>query len=382
MILVSTIGISYLHKKNFVGLNPDKVSYKRGIDLLTAYRFLMRFKPVKKLFGSWKLRHLFINPIDVGQDLYHFFNTVAYTNTPWITTYELSLPRWGEDEMGIKLLARNSCKRIIAMSESARQIQLRILMEKFPTYLKSIEAKLEVIHPYQSKLINTWEEKGITLEGRLKFALVGNDFFRKGGREILSVFQEFIQIGKEFELIVVSNLHPNDYASGATYEDKIKAEQILLENTLHFNWLQNIPNNEVLEIMKSCHVGLLPTYADTYGFSVLEFQSLACPVITTDISALPEINNQEKGWVISIPKDVDREGFYKTPEERLVMSDTIKKGLRRYLNEIFSNPELIREKGILALEDLDRLHSPEKNGMKYFQIYQQAINQKLPIKKG
>ncbi len=63
-----------------------------------------------------------------------------------------------------------------------------------------------------------------------------------------------------------------------------------------------MPNQQVLELLKTCDVGLLPTYADTYGFSALEAQSAACPVISTDVRALPEINNTEVGWLINVPK--------------------------------------------------------------------------------
>ena len=42
--------------------------------------------------------------------------------------------------------------------------------------------------------------------------------------------------------------------------------------------------------MATSHIGLLPTYNDSYGYSVIEFFSYGCPVITTNILALPEIN--------------------------------------------------------------------------------------------
>ena len=63
-------------------------------------------------------------------------------------------------------------------------------------------------------------------------------------------------------------------------------------------WISYVPkltNNETLELMKKSHIGLLPTYADTYGYSVLEFQAAGCPVITTNVRALPEINNNNLG---------------------------------------------------------------------------------------
>ncbi len=49
--------------------------------------------------------------------------------------------------------------------------------------------------------------------------------------------------------------------------------------------------------MRTADIGMLPSYADTYGFSVLEAQA-GNAVITTDIRALPEVNNPAVGWLI------------------------------------------------------------------------------------
>ncbi|MFW2788163.1 glycosyltransferase, partial [Acinetobacter baumannii] len=51
------------------------------------------------------------------------------------------------------------------------------------------------------------------------------------------------------------------------------------------------------------HIGLLPTWADTFGYSVLEFQACGCPVISTDVRALSEINNNDIGWLINVDKN-------------------------------------------------------------------------------
>jgi glycosyltransferase involved in cell wall biosynthesis len=42
-------------------------------------------------------------------------------------------------------------------------------------------------------------------------------------------------------------------------------------------------NQQVLELMSTCHLNLLPTLHDTYGFSVLEGFANGLPAITTDI---------------------------------------------------------------------------------------------------
>lgn len=62
----------------------------------------------------------------------------------------------------------------------------------------------------------------------------------------------------------------------------------------------NLPNTDVLELIKRADIGLLPTYSDVFGYSVLEMQACGCPVISSDVRALPEINNNECGWVMEI----------------------------------------------------------------------------------
>ena len=50
--------------------------------------------------------------------------------------------------------------------------------------------------------------------------------------------------------------------------------------------------------MSSCDVGLLPTWAESYGYSVLEMQACGLPVVTTNIRALPETN--VCGWKVKL----------------------------------------------------------------------------------
>lgn len=44
--------------------------------------------------------------------------------------------------------------------------------------------------------------------------------------------------------------------------------------------------------MKKAHVCLLPTWMDTFAYSVLEAQACGTPVISTSLRALTEINNE------------------------------------------------------------------------------------------
>lgn len=373
-VRVGTIGLSYAHKKNFFGLDNKRVQYFKTWDWISPFRYLMRIPLLKKLFGSPFLRNSHFSPFSPGIDLFHFFNTISFSNKPWVCTFETFLPRWGMDSRGLERITSDSCLGIVAMSTCAKNIMLSKVREEFEEYLPKISSKISVIHPSQAQLVNLWEDKGIKLNGQLTFILVGNDFFRKGGKEILEVFSKLIDESHGLELKIVSNLSFGDYASKSTHLDKEWASELISKYPKHIKLFQNIPNTQVLDLIRNSHVGLLPTYADTYGYSVLEMQALACPVVSTDVRALSEINSNEKGWVIEVPKDRFSEGLYTSEKERAKLSEIIKTNLRRIIKEIMEDPQQITKKGEKALHQLSELNDPQKNADLYFKIYQKVLD--------
>ena len=231
-----------------------------------------------------------------------------------------------------------------------------------------------MIHPSQHPNLGSWEEKGVVLEDSLVFTLIGNDFFRKGGAETLRVFDRLILGGANVQLRIISNLKFNDYASKTTQADQEWALKVISRYPDQIFHFKNIPNTDVLELLKSTHVGLLPTYADTYGYSVLEYQSMACPVISTNIRALPEINSNEKGWVIEVPKDEYGEGLFRKNEERQLLSRIVEEALEKVILEILADASIISSKGEKALQGLKEKNNPKKNGEAYLEIYKKALN--------
>ena len=231
-------------------------------------------------------------------ELFHFFNTLSYGNKAWITTFETFLPRWNNSDpktmkAGLKLISKDSCKKIIAISECTKNIQMSLTDKIAPEYNDVINEKLIVLHPSQviPKDITFHKNKS----GRINFTIIGHDFFRKGGKEVLIVFDRLYKEGLvNWHLNIISKLEFGDYASKTTIEDYKSAKKIINELSGNISYHKILPNSEVMNILKNTHVGLLPTYADTYGYSVLEAQSFGCPVITTNIRAMPEINNWKK----------------------------------------------------------------------------------------
>ena len=305
----------YYPEKRCIIDKVDSVDYK-DITLTNPIQFLHRVQRKLSInlfeFNLFRYRPLFSPKVD----LIHFFNTISYASMPWISTFESFLPRFqelytyhhGENrkitnhkkvEKALKQIASDHCKKIIALSECSKNIQLDFL-GNFPEYLEPIADKLEVIHPPQPLLIDSVEQKNYS-GNKLTFIFLGGSFHRKGGPEIYRVFNK-LRKKYDFNLIIISRFLKENYATFETDSD-INQMRELISSSDWIEYHSFLPNPEAMELLKRCHVALLPTWADSYGYTLLEFQAAGCPVISTNVRAMPEINNDSVGWMIDIPKN-------------------------------------------------------------------------------
>lgn len=382
---------NYPSKRNIIDIVPG-AHYFRTPDLYALLR-LANGKlhiPSKNAFDNqYEFNDCGLNHVDI----IHLFNSVSYSSTPWITTFETIVPRFRtalkyhhdrnndfslltqEPKIlkALEALSSNSCKNLIAISQCNLHMQQDFL-SRFPQYRSEIEKKLICIHPPQNLLVNeSILEKQIS-EEQICFMFVGNSFFRKGGMELLESFQKARRDKKyNLKLLIVSSLSIDNYAAKESLEDVIKAKMIIHKNKDWIDYRENLKNEQVLELMKTAHIGLLPTYADTYGYSVLEFQSTGCPVISTNVRALPEINDNEKGWVIEVQKNCFGEAIYATKEDRGRISYAIKDGLANAIDEIMNNKQVVYNKAMASINYVKTHHSLKKFASNISQLYSDAL---------
>ncbi len=370
-LTVGIQGLGYVEQRIIGNIALDDVTFVRTYDLCNVANFLLR----RLLHASSATSFFNCIHCDLGAnrvDLLHIVNTLSCSQTPWVVSFEHYLPRWNpRSAFGMKLLANPSCKKIIAMSRFAQDAQ-RSLLESESTLSDEIMRRLCVIHPPQAPLIDTYEQKMLH-DDLVTCTFVGRDFFRKGGKEILAAFAQLLSEGAPVRLHIVSNLGWGDYASHSTKEEADAALQTIRSLAPHVQLHQNLPNATVLDLFRRSHIALLPTYDDTYGFTVLEAQAAGAPVISTNVCTLPEINSDAAGWMISLPTDQGGQALRATVGERRLASEKIQEGVYGILKECIRDRSRIRAKGILALQRILEEHSPVLYAQKLQLIYKEAL---------
>lgn len=356
----------YPERRNMLG--NSQIQFKQSFDIFKIICHLS-FKLLGKV-PQWAL-NLYWNPFKSKNTKFHFFNGICLSHQRFVTTFETALPRLGRVpkwliNWAMKRLDSDDCLKLIAISQCTYDIQKQFLDAKYPHLSAVILNKTIVLHPPQPKLL---EKERKNTNAPVEFTFVGNQFFGKGGREILSVFQKLHKIGYNFQLNIISNFSPDGYASRTTQKDTDNLKNGFRKLPRSINIIGKLPNNKLIALLKQTHVALMPTYADTYGYFVLEAQACGCPVITTDIRALPEINNNECGWLINVPKDELGNGILHTHEDRKRFSHIIEGELYIITKEILNAPERIPPKAQEALKRIKEMHNPVRHAERLVNIY-------------
>jgi glycosyltransferase involved in cell wall biosynthesis len=378
MRVIGTHKISYLELRSFAGMPYTNYEVRKVQDFVkifthTYWKFKNKPHPfLTNLFWDFGLNKY---------ELLHFFNAINIGNQPWITSFERYIPR-GAHQYGtfpkenkyidfvLKRATHSSCKKLIALSNYAYTSQKKYL-QRYGKYEEEILEKTIVMHPPQRPLLNNYSEKQLDSEF-LSFTIVGADFFRKGGKEIAMVFDKLLKEGCPVKLNIISSLDYGDYASGSTKEDLHLVDKIIAQNN-NIKYHKRLPNSSVLELLKSSHIGLLPTYDETYGFSVLENQAAGCPVITTNGGALPEINNNEIGWMIELPKDDDGRILPRSKSAKDNFTETVFTSLYAIILEALNNRNLIKQKGEKSISHIEKNHNINSHVVQLEKIYDEAL---------
>ena len=334
--------------------------------------------------------------LPINCDICHFFNTINYSkHQSWVVSVESGIP-WSlevikcvessdvefsvlkQDEYvkrALFYLSQKNCKGLLALSRCSYKIQLEIL-KQFPQYLYIIKEKLITLYPPQELQIHSLQEKKLIYsKGKaITFVYVGRDFFRKGGRETIQVLSE-LHNKYDIKLTLISDLRIDEIKYIRTNKDIQEAKDLITKNSSWIDYYPFLPNSEVIEKIKHAHVALLPTWMDTFGYSVLECQACGTPVISTSLRALTEINDETVGWLIKVPVNRLNNPIHVTKEEQDVFSKCLLEGLREEIEWVIQHPDEIKQKAENSLKRIAECYSPDDYCRKLEMIYNGRISE-------
>jgi glycosyltransferase involved in cell wall biosynthesis len=256
-----------------------------------------------------------LNPLPLRKfDLIHAFNRIPVGVSPFVIGFESHLPRaFGREEGQLfavlsRMLTGKRCRKIVAISQFARR-QLFCQHDGKP-WFDSIASKVTVRYP---NILVPQEPDSLAASQNeaVRLVFVGNHFVRKGGLVALRLAQIANQEGFQLKVDIISALQAGGKSwVGPTRQGFFSEYYRLLDTLPNVTQHGSLPNAAVLDLIGRSHFLLLPTFADSFGYSAIEAMARYTPVIATSQGALPEfVEDEVNGILLSL--DTDEMGVWK-----------------------------------------------------------------------
>jgi len=228
-------------------------------------------------------------------DLIHCAHCLSKNkDKPWVADIECGFSMFisGHDRRSgkrkvEKLINRNSCKKLLPWTETAKQEILNLI--------PSSKNKLEVVYPAIPERMDLKEKSN----DKINLIFSGRYFYQKGGLHALEAMD---RLTKKYE---------NVYATFISSTPPAFLEKYSKNKKITFYEL--VPQEKLFGLYNDSHILIYPGYSDSFGFAYLEAMSFGIPIITVDGYARKEIINEGTTGNI-IPYDgVKDENFRETP---------------------------------------------------------------------
>jgi|SRR5690554_3979280 len=298
------------------------------------------------------------------------------TKQPWIYTpahfssigsYDLlglPTPRFIKMAVAKRLLKAENFKKLLFKSQYGLNSLLEYGNITDPDILKKTDVVYPVVRHVPDENIKYREEK-------INILFVG-EFFRKGGANVVDAFLLLREKYDHISLTICSNksLQTSNKALADEYLKKINN---CPDISIGFYDREKL----LRDIIPASDIYLCPTYQETWGFSIQEAMAYGRPIVTSDISAIPEmITDDQSGLVIPI-KETE---FIKNSKGYIV--NDIPERFKSYVTEklyenckfLIENPEERKRLGQEALRVSRTKFSMASRQDKMLKIYQEALS--------
>ncbi|MEL6666082.1 MAG: glycosyltransferase family 4 protein [Pseudomonadota bacterium] len=327
-------------------------------------------------------------------DLTHAWNRVPVNPGRFIISFESHLPRVFDRRAPFtnqvenwmrKRICSNDCRRITALSHYAK----RQFLEQNADHpdLEAMTEKLIVRYP-NVILGETNQSRIERVPERLEVVFVGGHFARKGGLAVLRLAEMCDAANLPVKFTLVSSLAMGE----AIWTDPPSADFYRsyerLYNLPNVEILSTLSNQDVRALFAKSDLSILPTIADSFGYSVVESMAEYCVPIASETGVFPEFIQQgENGFLL--PAETSSDGSWignerhdqrhsKAYEELFGgQMDAYASAAYETIQSILANPSQLIQMRHNARATVERLFSPEASSAFWDDAYERWVEEPI-----
>ncbi|MCL4519546.1 MAG: glycosyltransferase family 4 protein [Thaumarchaeota archaeon] len=276
---------------------PEGVRYELRMERL-GYPSYLGYYSLKPLTTPLSIARLFAEAVfPLGEKAYSLIHSFYWSlhryPIPWIHENDQSLsqllsgyvklngfPQRRIVEFTSELLNSKMCRSVVVWSEWAKK----------GYYNDGVDRKKIRVIPPPFPIIDDRKK-----HDHLNILFLGRDYKRKGGDTALAVFHKLQKEFRDIRLIYIGKIREPTALKNVLQERSISYHESVSQNFL------------ISEVYPVSDIFLLPCRAEAFGMSLVEAQSRGIPVISSRISAIPEIVDNGITGYLNDPTDV--QGF-------------------------------------------------------------------------
>ena len=324
------VSIKLITSENQLNLLSNRFSNYSNVEVLPMFPHKVFFgKPGRSLLKRKKSKILNVNSKDF--DLIHQtnpFNTLGNI-TNLVTTVHDLIPIYDTHYVKPYLTKRYHEKlKLILKNSKAIIVPTEFVKRELIEYNSLAASKTYVVHEAAS---NEFKPTPPDIEFFKKFGLVkGEKFFLYAGRidarkNIGGLIQSYIDLPsftqKEFKLVLIAS---GDHR----YLDNFpKIKEYGLENRIiHINGVQQ---DDLIKFFSSSYCFVMPSFAEGFGLPVLEAFQCGSPVISSNVTSIPEISGDAAILIDPFDRNQLTNAMNNIAEDNSLRISLIEKGFKQ-----------------------------------------------------
>lgn len=237
---------------------PARLNLKRDIDVFfTPAHYAPRLCPVPMVVTIHDLSYFYYPEEFLKKDLYKLENWTKYSV--------------------------QKASKIIAVSQNTKK--------DLSKFYRVPDNKIRVIYNGYEKISRNSDLriKNYELNKNLKFRINNSNYIlyvgtlqpRKNVAMLIRAFNKFLQSNSKFKLVIVGR-------KGWLYKNIFElVRKLKIEKDVIFT--DYIPDAELVELYRNAFCFVLPSLYEGFGITILEAMNYGCPVLSSNVSSLPEI---------------------------------------------------------------------------------------------